>query len=99
MASEKGSAKQPFNRAVQLQIDEQEKGEASKTATQEQPIPRPKPPSIGRIVDETIFRERWHKQMPPEKVQDSTLEKPLSLKDAFDRVDHSHRRQKGQERD
>jgi len=77
MASQTGDTRQPFNAAVHdNQSTKETPKPVAKMVRDDQPVPRPKPPPIGQVIDAQNFNQRWQQQVDASK----------SL-DAFDAID------------
>ncbi len=88
MASKKGDTRQSFNDSVHnKQFEKKKENEkvnaVPKMIREEQSVPHPKPPSIGKAIDTQSFNRRWQQQV--------NAAKPL---DAFDMVDKQHKNSK-----
>lgn len=77
MAVQKGNTRRPFNAAVHnTQSIKKTPRPVAKMVREDQPVPRPKPPAIGHVVDAQHFNQRWQQQIDTSK--------PL---DPFDAID------------
>ena len=71
MAVQKGNTRQPFNAAVHnTQSIKKTSRPVAKMVREDQPVPRPKPPAIGRVVDAQNFNQRWQQQLDASKQPD-----------------------------
>lgn len=71
MASQKTGTRQPFNTAVRnTQPINKPLNPVAKMVREDQPVPRLKPPAIGRVIDAQNFNQRWQRQINASKQPD-----------------------------
>ncbi len=71
MASQTGDTRQPFNAAVHdTQPNIKTLKPVAKMVRDDQPVPRPKPPAIGQVIDAQNFNQRWQQQVDASKSLD-----------------------------
>ena len=98
MDDKKGEAQRAFTRAL-LPAPKQETQEATEKTRRDQPVPRPRPPGIGKTISEQSFDQRWNQQAEKSKALDpfdAVDERKKSLQQQFDK---SSGIDKGQERE
>ncbi len=68
MSSLKDSTRQPFTAAANNNQPKKETLKpVAKMVRDDQPVPRPKPPAIGHVVDAQNFNQRWQQQVDTSK--------------------------------
>lgn len=73
MAAQTGKTRQPFNMAVRNAQETKKTPKLKpivKMVRDDQPVPRPKPPAIGHVVDAQHFNQRWQQQIDASKQPD-----------------------------
>ncbi len=71
MAAQKGNTRQPFNKAVHnIQPTKKTLKPVAKMVREDQPVPRPKPPAMGWVIDAQRFNQRWQQQVNASKQPD-----------------------------
>jgi len=96
MASQTGDTRQPFNAAVHdTQTTKETPKSVAKMVRDDQPVPRPKPPAIGQVIDAQNFNERWQQQVDASKPFDpfdAIDEKQKTLNTEFTQSSQSNKK-------
>ena len=71
MASQKTGTRRPFRAAVHnTQSIKETPRPVVKMVRKDQPVPRPKPPAMGQVIDAQNFNQRWQQQLNASKQSD-----------------------------
>lgn len=71
MASHKAGTRRPFSAAVHnTQPIKKTLRPVTKMVREDQPAPRPKPPTMGQVIDAQNFNQRWQQQLNASKQPD-----------------------------